>query len=652
MKVLKNLFLRARSQIDRMSRQARIAAITLLVMVTAGAVWLAGSSGPAELVPVLDEPLGAAELSAARTLLESRNVTSRSESGKLLVPPEKLQEVRALLAYEGLLPRNLVGAFEKLARENDIWCSRAQNEKRWQAARMSVLSKLIGMFPSVRSATVLYEPGSPGRLGRPGISAAAAVNVAMKPGVEMTDKLIAAIADLVSGSIAGMCARDVRVIDDTGRSYRVSEKADGDGGQFERLRLAEAYYVTKIRDALAFIDNTAIGVNVSADGDSTRCLGASVCVPRSYFVAIHMADRPGAARIDDKAIAATAAPELEKIRQIVMTVIGAKDPADVKTDWYFDVSAATTAAPGRVDESSVDTRSSAAQVAGAVLIVAGLICAAAALFRRRTVKRAAARKSGESLDGAAPETPEDRRDDMSSEPSILTDEPFGFLRHADSEDLLNFVKAEHPQTIALILAHLGPAKAAAILGALGADVQADVARRIATLERIDPEVVREVERSLSERLAEAMARPDGHNGVNTLAEILHHAGYATEKSVLDAIGQDEPSLAESVRTRMFAFEDITHMPPERLREAMAALGSDELAIALRTASEKLTRKVLSSLPVPAAARVREEMERIGPVRLSDVEAAQQRVLEVVRESQDGRYVACEQNKDAESAAKE
>jgi flagellar motor switch protein FliG len=216
----------------------------------------------------------------------------------------------------------------------------------------------------------------------------------------------------------------------------------------------------------------------------------------------------------------------------------------------------------------------------------------------------------------------------------------GYLQQASVEDLLDFVKDEHPQLTALVLAQISGEKAAQVFSGLPHAGQVEIARRIASLENVDVNVVREVERSLAARIAGVVSKRKAQvGGVGTLAEILAHSGFETERTVLEGLDGQEPALAQSVRKRMFVFEDIASMPNKRLGAALSGAPADELAISLRTASEPLKKKVLSCLASDAGKAVREQMDGIGPVRLSDVEAAQRRILEIVCRGGQGKYVA-------------
>jgi len=234
-------------------------------------------------------------------------------------------------------------------------------------------------------------------------------------------------------------------------------------------------------------------------------------------------------------------------------------------------------------------------------------------------------------------------------PQVLDDEdrPLAFLRNVPEEDLLAMLEHEHPQMVAVVLCNLPVAKAGAILAALPSDAQVEVARRIAAFDQTDPEVLGQAEQRLAAQFAEVVDSSGSHSGAAALAGILRHAGYAAEKRVLHGLGGQEPSLASSVRRRIFVFEDVVDVPQALLRAAVELLGREEVAIALRAAGEQLKTKILKSLPSATAKDVRRQMGRIGPVRLSDVEAAQRRVIEAVRQIDGGQYVPAESTSAAE-----
>ncbi|MEQ9616921.1 MAG: flagellar motor switch protein FliG [Phycisphaerales bacterium] len=209
--------------------------------------------------------------------------------------------------------------------------------------------------------------------------------------------------------------------------------------------------------------------------------------------------------------------------------------------------------------------------------------------------------------------------------------PFAFLQKAEAENLLTFIQDEHPQTIALIVCHLAHHKAAEIVTALPVQKQVEVIKRIANMEQTNPEVIREVEKGLESRLASVLTQSmEKTGGVNTVAEVLNLADRTTEKAILEALESDDPDLVEEIRRLMFVFEDIMMVDDRGIQAVLREIDNDELSLALKTASEDLKNKILGNMSERAGALIREDMEYMGPVRLSDVESAQQRIVDVVR----------------------
>lgn len=213
--------------------------------------------------------------------------------------------------------------------------------------------------------------------------------------------------------------------------------------------------------------------------------------------------------------------------------------------------------------------------------------------------------------------------------------PFSFLQKAESENLLTFIQDEHPQTIALILAHLHPDKASEILVGLPSAKQIEVVKRIANMEQTNPEVIHEVERGLEHRLSAIVNQSfEKVGGVETVAEMLNLADRATEKAIMEGLEAEDPELVESIRRLMFVFEDILHVNDKGIQAVLKEVDNDELALALKTASDELKEKIFRNMSERAAQLIKEDMEYMGPVRVSDVEAAQQKVVDVVRRLED------------------
>jgi flagellar motor switch protein FliG len=209
--------------------------------------------------------------------------------------------------------------------------------------------------------------------------------------------------------------------------------------------------------------------------------------------------------------------------------------------------------------------------------------------------------------------------------------PFAFLQRAESENLLTFIQDEHPQTIALITCHLPHHKASEILVGLPMQKQIEVIKRIANMEQTNPEVIKEVERGLESRLANMLMQSmEKAGGIPTVAEILNLADRATEKAIMEGLEAEDPDLVEQIRRLMFVFEDIRLVNDKGIQAVLKEVDNDELALALKTASQELQAKIFTNMSERAASLIKEDMQYMGPVRVSDVEAAQQRIVDIVR----------------------
>ncbi len=214
-------------------------------------------------------------------------------------------------------------------------------------------------------------------------------------------------------------------------------------------------------------------------------------------------------------------------------------------------------------------------------------------------------------------------------------QPFSFLQKTESENLLTFIQDEHPQTIAMILAHLPPSKSSEILVGLAASKQMEVVGRIANMEQTSPEVIKEVERGLEHRLSGIVgARLAKVGGVEHVAEMLNLADRSTEKSILEALEAEDPDLVEQIRRLMFVFEDILLVNDKGIQAVLKEIDNEDLALALKTASDELKDKIFKNMSERAQQLIGEDMEYMGPVRLSDVEGAQQKIVDVVRRLED------------------
>lgn len=225
--------------------------------------------------------------------------------------------------------------------------------------------------------------------------------------------------------------------------------------------------------------------------------------------------------------------------------------------------------------------------------------------------------------------------------------PFDFIRRTDPAHLLNFIQQEHPQTIALILAYLEPNKASIILQSLPHEVQSDVARRIATMDRTSPEVLREVERVLEKKLSTLSSEDyTAAGGVESIVEILNLVDRSSEKQIIEALEDEDPELAEEIKKRMFVFEDIVMLDDRAIQKVLREVDSQELAKALKSVDTEVQDKIFRNMSKRAAGMLKEDMEYMGPIRLKDVEEAQQKIVSIIRHLEDtGEIVVARSGED-------
>jgi flagellar motor switch protein FliG len=213
--------------------------------------------------------------------------------------------------------------------------------------------------------------------------------------------------------------------------------------------------------------------------------------------------------------------------------------------------------------------------------------------------------------------------------------PFGFLKKVDPQNLLTFIVDEHPQTIALILSHLAPAYGAEIVGGLPTDKQIAVIRRVANMGQTNPEVIKQVETGLETRMASVMSQSyENAGGVPSVAEILNVTDRSTERALLENLAQEDPDLVEEIRRLMFVFEDVSKLSDKDVQSVLKNVESSQWAMALKGASDELKDKILGNMSERASKMLVEEMDYLGSVKLSEVEAVQQQVVDIVRRLED------------------
>ena len=213
--------------------------------------------------------------------------------------------------------------------------------------------------------------------------------------------------------------------------------------------------------------------------------------------------------------------------------------------------------------------------------------------------------------------------------------PFEFIRKIDASQILNFIQEEHPQTIALILSYLSTGQASTIISQLPQDKQADVAKRIAQMDRTSPDVIKEVERVLERKLS-SLANQDYTlaGGVDAIVEILNTVDRGTEKHIMETLEIDEPELADEIRKKMFVFEDILTLDDRSIQRVLREVDNNELAVALKSANEDVQNAIFNNLSKRLATMIREDMDFMGPVRMKDVEEAQQKIVNIIRKLED------------------
>lgn len=213
--------------------------------------------------------------------------------------------------------------------------------------------------------------------------------------------------------------------------------------------------------------------------------------------------------------------------------------------------------------------------------------------------------------------------------------PFGFLRQVDSQNILTYIIDEHPQTIALILSHLPASSSAEILSGLPPDRQMSVVQRIAAMGQTSPEIIDVVQKGLEKRMSSLMSQSfENAGGVAAVAEMLNVSDRTTERTLLENLSQEDPDLVEEIRRLMFVFEDIGKFSDKDMQTVLKNVENSQWALALKGASKELKEKVFKNMSQRAGDMLREEMEYLGAVKVSAVEAKQQEIVDVIRRLED------------------
>ncbi len=583
MKRLKRHVVRLRVRLARLGAGARLIAAVLTMVAVCGAVWLVWAMVSPERMTVVARGLDTATRRRAEAAFEREGIRFDRSEGGLAVSAKNLSDARKILNSDVLGDTSSGPSLRRLADSSSMWRSSAENRRLWQAGVMAELGRLVSEMDPVASASVLFDPGSPGGLGSDRRAARAAVKVTLVKGRRMTPDLIVAIGELVSGSVAVEIG-DVRVIDQTGRSYRPSLQTQS----LVQRHAVEAYYNEKITSTLRYIpgmtvDSRIIGARAGLEqgsggyqlaGDGLRVW---VSVPRSYLSSAGSKE--------------SAAHQLASVKDAVKAILGPTGKHEV-----------TMSLHGRAAGSAPVISEAGGSSGWSVLLVAVASFATAGglglwlLWRWRS----SVRRSSGRID--SPQS-EDTGDELSYD--MLA--PFSGDRiDKRGEDLAR----EHPQTLALILVRMSPAQAAETISRLPADLRAEVVRRMADLGDVDAAVVSEINRDLARRL---------NGGAESSSDVGEPENIAHRRAERDAL-------------QLLTFEDIMLLGAGELRVALGAVEPDDLAISLRMAAKQVRRKVLGCLAARDAEYVRARMDRIGPMRICDVESARQRVMETVSQA--------------------
>lgn len=525
-------------------------------------------------------------------------------------------------------------ALQTTANDSDVWSTQSQRARKWQVAKMQTLSRLLSSFPDIDKAIVLLEPGEKSKLGRPGTDASAAVHLVLASGSTMTPPLLRAVIDQTAGAVADLSPQAVRVIDSSGRSYTLA-----DAGTLrpapKQFRRAEKHYRDKIQSALAYVTGMTVVVETVAGENEFRCGRVILSLPVSHAETIYR--RSGSVGGGPKTVILDGIMRAEGVRvRRLVAAVAAVPVEKVAVEWHYDAGPEPVAAPA---DATRRHRAWIIIVASALAlteagVIAGIVVRRIRRRRRRLAwgrVRAIAQRRRARL--AGPDVP----------PA-----DFEAIIQANLDDLVTLLSVEEPQTVAMVLSHLSPARAAKLLGRFSASRQAEVVRQIAELSQANPETLRRIEQDLTRRWADReQAKPVG--GVSAVAHILQYTHQVGRKNVLETLQQHQPDLAERISRRLLCFEDLAGMDPDHLAGALGSLSGEQLALALWTADETLRPPLINALSPAQREAMEQAAEQMGPVRLSQVVSAQQHIVDVVREFEAGQLAWAAAGKDEQMA---
>ena len=228
--------------------------------------------------------------------------------------------------------------------------------------------------------------------------------------------------------------------------------------------------------------------------------------------------------------------------------------------------------------------------------------------------------------------------------SSLRVKPFDFIRKADSAQVLNFIQNEHPQTIALILSYVDPKNSAAILASLPLETQTGVIARIANMGITSPEYIKETERVLEKKLSTLnFGDTTSAGGIDSLVKILNSVDRGTERHLLEALEESDAELVEEIRKRMFVFEDIVKLSNQAIQRVLKEIDNRDLAVALKGSTPEVAKVIYGNISSRLQEMIKEDIEVMGPVRVRDVEEAQQKIVNTIRQLDDSGEIIIQRN---------
>lgn len=683
MDFLKSQYAKMRVRLGALSPGQRMLAASLAVLLVMALILWGRYSGQAEMESVLDQDMGPDEIVRITGLLDARSIPFKTSGSRVLVPADRKMEVLAVITYEHMIPNNTQTGIDKLISDMSPWESPDTQAELRRRYREMTLADILRRWPRVRDANIMIDPQRERGFGSGDIRPTASINLTLKTGEKGDEKLAAAAADFVAGAVAGLSRSQIAVVID-GAGYRLSDGAldsNANGAQdlLDQIRQSESWYATKIRAHFCYIDKIVVSVTVDPNGNSPRQEGAdveagvarhanppsvvlatptaaTVRVPRSWFVQTYRQNNHAQKDPEDIALRPFIDDQLSGIRDQVKACTGIKNNEAIVVGDYTDLlpvspSLPQTAAGGVwfiVDNHAREIALGSLAAISLVLIL---------LVARRTPMpfqvyaghRAAGRLPQRSrlpddidLNDQTVLTPPVSQRQASparktSTAAAIPDQaaPFAFLQDVSSHDVLTFIRDEHPQTIALILAHLSFQRAGEILAGLPASRQVEVVKRVAAMEQTDPQAILEVARALAQRMAHFIGQNNAKpGGVNAAAGINNVAGHVAEPGIVDGPAIQAPALVEQLRRGLFAFEDIVLVNDMAMQTVLKELDHDVLAMALKTAGQTLQDKIFRNMSHRAAQLIQEEMQCLGSVRISAVEQAQQQVADVIRRLED------------------